>query len=131
MTQTPIHDVVQEHYAERVRQSDPCCAPDSASTCCDSKNVLYPEDLLTTMPDDIANFSLGCGDPITLAELQPGQTVLDLGSGGGLDCFLAANTTSYRDSGLARTTTYWYRVRACNVTAGCSAWTAEVAGTTK
>jgi arsenite methyltransferase len=89
MTQTPIHDVVREHYAERARQSDSCCAPDSSSSCCDSKNVLYPEELLTTMPDDVANFSLGCGDPITLAALQPGQTVLDLGSGGGLDCFLA------------------------------------------
>jgi SAM-dependent methyltransferase len=90
MPQIPIHEVVQEHYAERARQSDPCCAPDSASACCDSKNVLYPEELLTAMPDDIANFSMGCGDPITLAELQSGQTVLDLGSGGGLDCFLAA-----------------------------------------
>jgi arsenite methyltransferase len=90
MTQTPIHDVVRDHYAERARQSDSCCAPDSASACCDSKNVLYPEELLTVLPDDVANFSLGCGDPITLAALQPGQTVLDLGSGGGLDCFLAA-----------------------------------------
>jgi SAM-dependent methyltransferase len=90
MTQTPIHDVVQEHYAERARQSDPCCAPETTSACCDSKNVLYPDELLTAMPDDVANFSLGCGDPISLAELQPGQTVLDLGSGGGLDCFLAA-----------------------------------------
>jgi SAM-dependent methyltransferase len=90
MTQTPIHDVVRKHYADRARKADPCCAPESASACCDSKNVLYPEELLTTLPDDVANFSLGCGDPITLAELQPGQTVLDLGSGGGLDCFLAA-----------------------------------------
>jgi arsenite methyltransferase len=90
MNQTPIHDVVREHYAERARQSDPCCETDSASACCESKNVLYPEELLTTLPDDITNFSLGCGDPITLAALQPGQTVLDLGSGGGLDCFLAA-----------------------------------------
>ena len=90
MTQIPIHDVIREHYAERARQSDSCCAPDSASACCDSKNVLYPEELITNLPDDVANFSLGCGDPITLAELQPGQAVLDLGSGGGLDCFLAA-----------------------------------------
>ena len=90
MTQTPIHEVIREHYAERARKSDSCCAPDSASACCDSKNVLYPEELLTVLPNDVANFSLGCGDPITLAALQPGQTVLDLGSGGGLDCFLAA-----------------------------------------
>jgi arsenite methyltransferase len=89
MTQTPIHDVVREHYAERARQADSCCASDSASACCDSKNVIYPDELLAAVPDDIASFSLGCGDPITLAALQPGQTVLDLGSGGGLDCFLA------------------------------------------
>ncbi|MGD8403569.1 MAG: arsenite methyltransferase [Anaerolineales bacterium] len=90
MTQVPIHEVVREHYAERARNADSCCGADSTSACCDSKNVLYPEELITTMPDDIANFSLGCGDPITLAALQPGQSVLDLGSGGGLDCFLAA-----------------------------------------
>ena len=90
MTNTPIHDAVREHYSERARNADSCCAPDSTSACCDSKNVLYPEELLTVLPDDVASFSLGCGDPITLAALQPGQIVLDLGSGGGLDCFLAA-----------------------------------------
>lgn len=89
MTQTPIHDAVRDHYAERARKADPCCGADSASACCDTKNVLYPDELLATVPDDVANFSLGCGDPISLAALQPGQTVLDLGSGGGLDCFLA------------------------------------------
>lgn len=89
-TQTPIHDAVRDHYAERARKSDSCCEPGSSSTCCDSKNVIYPDELLSTLPEDVASFSLGCGDPVTLASLQPGQTVLDLGSGGGLDCFLAA-----------------------------------------
>jgi SAM-dependent methyltransferase len=89
-TPTPIHETVREHYAERARKSDSCCGSDSASACCDTKNVIYPDELLAIVPNDIANFSLGCGDPITLAALQPGQTVLDLGSGGGLDCFLAA-----------------------------------------
>jgi SAM-dependent methyltransferase len=42
------------------------------------------------VPGDVAGFSLGCGNPFALAGLQPGETVLDLGSGGGLDCFLAA-----------------------------------------
>ena len=92
MTQTPspIHETVREHYAERARKADSCCGPASSSACCDSKNVIYPDELLTTVPGDVAGFSLGCGDPITLAALQPGQNVLDLGSGGGLDCFLAA-----------------------------------------
>jgi arsenite methyltransferase len=83
----PIHETVRDYYAEHARQSDSCCGP---SDCCGPKNVIYPQALLTDLPDDVANFSLGCGDPITLASLQPGQTVLDLGSGGGLDCFLAA-----------------------------------------
>jgi SAM-dependent methyltransferase len=46
--------------------------------------------MLNDLPADIANFTAGSGDPITLAQLKPGETVLDLGSGGGLDCFLAA-----------------------------------------
>ena len=43
-------------------------------------------------PDDVSNFSLGCGNPVTAAELQVGEVVLDLGSGGGLDCFLSAKS---------------------------------------
>jgi SAM-dependent methyltransferase len=89
MTQspTPIHDVVREHYAERIKSSASCCGTDS---CCAPESNLYPLDLLTTVPSDVASTSYGCGDPITLASLQAGQTVLDLGSGAGLDCLLAA-----------------------------------------
>ena len=43
-----------------------------------------------SLPEEVTGLSLGCGDPVTLASLTPGQTVLDLGSGGGIDCFLAA-----------------------------------------
>ena len=89
MTQspTPIHETVREHYAERIKSSASCCG---SSDCCDTSNNLYPVDLLTTVPSDVASTSYGCGDPITLASLKPGQTVLDLGSGAGLDCLLAA-----------------------------------------
>ncbi len=45
---------------------------------------------MTGLPKDVTNFSLGCGNPISVAAMQPGETVLDLGSGGGLDCFLSA-----------------------------------------
>ncbi len=89
MTQspTPIHDTVREHYADRIKNSASCCGSDA---CCSTESSLYPVDLLTTVPSDVASTSYGCGDPITLASLKPGQTVLDLGSGAGLDCILAA-----------------------------------------
>ena len=91
MTQnpTPIHEAVREHYAERIKNNSSCCGP-SSSDCCSPDSSLYPADLLSTLPEGESNVSYGCGDPITLASLQPGQTVLDLGSGAGLDCFFAA-----------------------------------------
>ena len=92
---TPIHEVVREHYAERIKSTTlshskgnvSCCGPDN---CCSTDSSHYPADLLATLPDGESAISYGCGDPITLASLQPGQTVLDLGSGAGLDCFFAA-----------------------------------------
>jgi SAM-dependent methyltransferase len=86
-TPTPIHDVVREHYAERIKSNASCCGP---SDCCSTDSNLYPADLLATLPEGESSVSYGCGDPITLASLQPGQTVLDLGSGAGIDCFFAA-----------------------------------------
>src|SRR5688500_4945870 len=86
-TSTPIHEVVREHYAERIKSNASCCGP---SDCCSSDSSLYPADLLATLPEGESTVSYGCGDPITLASLEPGQTVLDLGSGAGLDCFFAA-----------------------------------------
>ncbi len=88
-----VRDAVREHYAAEA-VSKACCGDAVTvknSSCCDpASSTLYPEQLLTDLPDDVTSFSLGCGDPITLAALNPGETVLDLGSGGGLDCFLAA-----------------------------------------
>ncbi len=91
-TPTPIHETVRKHYAERIQSSTSCCgpAPSGASDCCGPESGLYPADLLATLPEGESSVSYGCGDPITLASLQPGQTVLDLGSGAGLDCFFAA-----------------------------------------
>jgi len=84
---TTIHEAVREHYAERIKSNASCCGSDN---CCSTDSNLYPTDLLATLPEGESSVSYGCGDPITLASLQPGQTVLDLGSGAGLDCFFAA-----------------------------------------
>jgi len=65
-----------------------CCGPEASATVI-SADQLYEMDI-SELPDDVTGLSLGCGDPVTLASLEPGQTVLDLGSGGGIDCFLAA-----------------------------------------
>jgi ubiquinone/menaquinone biosynthesis C-methylase UbiE len=80
-TPTQVREDVKEHYADFAR---------TATSCCASTNTLYPESALQDLPADIAGFTAGNGDPITPANLQPDETVLDLGSGGGLDCFLAA-----------------------------------------
>jgi SAM-dependent methyltransferase len=63
-----------------------CSAPDQAT----SASLLYTQNELAGLPESITGASLGCGNPTAIAALQPGQTVLDLGSGGGIDCFLAA-----------------------------------------
>ncbi len=86
-TNTPIHEAVRDHYAERIKNNTSCCGD---SGCCSPESSLYPTDLLATLPEGESAVSYGCGDPITLASLERGQTVLDLGSGAGLDCFFAA-----------------------------------------
>lgn len=100
-----IRTVVRERYGAIAEKQASCCAPSqSQSACCGSADdgqlvdsaqlsavaKLYEDPDVADLPVEVTNLSLGCGDPITLAALQPGQTVLDLGSGGGIDCFLAA-----------------------------------------
>src|SRR5689334_19151332 len=92
-----IHEVVQQRYgAIAERKSSSCCGPstsNSASCCGDASCAdaqLYETSLLEGLPVDVTGLSLGCGDPVSIASLNAGETVLDLGSGGGIDCFLAA-----------------------------------------
>ncbi|MCL4506825.1 MAG: arsenite methyltransferase [Chloroflexi bacterium] len=83
-----IHEEVRGHYAERAASL--LEGASKASCCGDSGSCGYAAEELSQLPDDVAQASWGCGDPVGLAALQPGQRVLDLGSGGGLDCLLAA-----------------------------------------
>ena len=86
-----IHTAVREHYASRAISSSSCCGPSEGnSDCCGPESSFYTSDLIANLPDDVSEFSLGCGDAVSLAALQPGELVVDLGSGGGLECFIAA-----------------------------------------
>ncbi|MCS6907192.1 MAG: arsenite methyltransferase [Anaerolineales bacterium] len=92
-TLSPLHDLIQSYYAKRVEQRESCC---SSSSCCASADSL-PLSPFESLPAEVQPISFGCGDPLTIADLQEGQVVLDLGSGTGYDCFLAAKRVG--DSG--------------------------------
>ncbi|HDP97118.1 MAG TPA: arsenite methyltransferase [Euryarchaeota archaeon] len=91
-----IKKVVREGYA-RIANVGSCCS--TKSPCCSSKGdgsenrisekIGYSEEDLKSVPEG-SNLGLGCGNPVALASLREGETVLDLGSGAGFDCFIAA-----------------------------------------
>ena len=96
MEDKKIKKTVREGYARIANQKSSCCG--STEVCCGntpssedmSKNVGYTEEQLESVPEG-ANLGLGCGNPTALLSLKEGEVVLDLGSGAGFDCFLAAN----------------------------------------
>ncbi len=91
-----IRDFIRENYAKVIEKSTHggCC--DGGCSCSDtpmdikeaSIKIGYSKGDLSTVPPE-ANMGLGCGNPVAIAGLKEGETVLDLGSGGGFDCFLA------------------------------------------
>jgi ubiquinone/menaquinone biosynthesis C-methylase UbiE len=83
------HEEVRTYYAAIAGKSS-CC-----SGSCDCAPAVYEAEKLSDAPQEAAGMSLGCGDPTGSGNLQPGETVLDLGSGGGLDCFLAARQVGH------------------------------------
>jgi SAM-dependent methyltransferase len=93
-----IREVVRERYG-RIGAEAPsgaCCGGGSSCGSTGNLDIGYSEEELSHIPDG-ANLGLGCGNPQGIAVLSPGETVLDLGSGGGIDCFLAARQVG--DSG--------------------------------
>ena len=108
--QDDIKELVREKYSARAQRvielspvveqgadehTDSCGCGPSASACCGPEDLehalrLYNEGQLEGLPAESIAASAGCGNPTALAGLQPGERVLDLGSGGGIDCFLSA-----------------------------------------
>jgi len=94
MREEQIRKIVRQSYAKIVKEENSCRVPVSTRRGADllktiSKKIGYTNEELKAVPKG-ANLGLGCENPIALASLKEGKTVLDLGSGAGLDCFLAA-----------------------------------------
>ncbi len=92
-----LRKAVRKGYAKVAKKDSNCCTPTTSTCDCGtstseelSKRIGYDQQDIDSVPEG-ANLGLGCGNPIALASLKKGETVLDLGSGGGFDCFLAAN----------------------------------------
>ena len=87
---------VRQRYAEAIgRAGSGCCGVSSCSTSGEHAITCgnYGDDVLQKVPEGVQATSFGCGNPIEAAGIRPGETVLDLGSGAGLDAFLAAGET--------------------------------------
>lgn len=84
MRKNEIKKEVKKRYGQLAEESSSCC-PDYS--CCD---IGYSIEEIKDLPSDISEFSLGCGNPVALADIRKGETVLDIGAGGGLDVFLAS-----------------------------------------
>jgi SAM-dependent methyltransferase len=91
MNETDIREKVREHYAGVAEGKTRCCS--EANPCGGNENISeklgYSQEDLTALPDQ-SEMGLGCGNPLSFAKLQAGEIVVDLGSGGGVDCFLAS-----------------------------------------
>src|SRR6476620_11423975 len=96
MQTTDIKDVVRQKYGQAALRAksggSSCCgAAPAVESCCDPiTSNLYSGDQTGALPEEAVLASLGCGNPTALAQLNPGETVLDLGSGGGIDVLLSA-----------------------------------------
>lgn len=107
---TKIREAVEAAYDGVARATTSCCGGDPGSV---AREIGYAEEDLAAVPSD-ANLGVGCGNPTALAELRPGETVLDLGSGAGFDALLAARAVgpTGRVIGVDMTKTMIERARA-------------------
>jgi arsenite methyltransferase len=95
MSEQSIQDVVKQKYGQAAKQAAAggvaSCGGGGELSCCDPiTRDLYDATQIAGLPEKAVAASLGCGNPTALAQLQAGETVLDLGSGGGIDVLLSA-----------------------------------------
>jgi arsenite methyltransferase len=85
-----IKEAVREKYSQAALRAGSCCGGAERAGCSPITSNLYGDHETGDLPEAAVLASLGCGNPTALAELKPGETVLDLGSGGGIDVLLSA-----------------------------------------
>ncbi len=89
-----IEKAVKDRYSKiaksEVKEPTKCCCPSVKTTELKARYLGYSDEELKNLPDSVKGLSLGCGNPVAIANLKEGETVLDLGSGGGIDVFIAA-----------------------------------------
>lgn len=82
-------NIAETRAAEGCGCAPSCCSPEGRASAQGPESLGYDASEVAALPEG-AEMGLGCGNPVALAALKPGETVLDLGSGGGIDCFLAS-----------------------------------------
>ncbi len=83
-----VRKAVRERYGALALTPSSCCGPKPETMC--NCGDIYPKAEIVLLPSEAVAVSAGCGNPTAIASLKPGMTVVDLGSGGGIDCFLSA-----------------------------------------
>ena len=97
MKEEKVRKMVREGYGKIAKEEKCGCGCSETS-----EQMGYSREELGSVPEG-ADLSLGCGNPVAMASLKEGETVIDLGSGGGLDCFLAAKKVGSRGKVMAWT----------------------------
>lgn len=85
-----IKEVVKNKYSKLAKVNRSCCCPSDEATNQAYVEALYRKEEIESLSKEVTDMSMGCGNPTAIAHLNPGEVVLDLGSGGGIDAFLAA-----------------------------------------
>jgi arsenite methyltransferase len=106
-----VRKAVRENYTKLALTQSSCCGTSESAMCgCGS---LYPQAEMVSLPSEAVAVSAGCGNPTAIANLKQGMTVVDLGSGGGIDCFLSARKVGEKGKviGIDATPEMIYRAR--------------------
>jgi cyclopropane fatty-acyl-phospholipid synthase-like methyltransferase len=108
LSEEEIKNAVRQRYSQLAALNKPCCGNETESTCCSSTSATEAD-----LPSEALNVVASCGSPLAHVQLREGETVLDLGSGGGIDVFRASKLVGEKGKviGLDATPEMIFRTR--------------------